>query len=274
MILATTALTPSNMMLPSMPIIIGTSLLLAIALLFYGWLARRILKKTTLPQQPFTLIDVGTASVLAAWLVWVVVTSFGIDQDINLSVILLNCVVYICLVSGIMGALYFRHRSPIKIFGLRPKHPSKIVKTALLWLIATYPLLMISQSLVQLFVQKEDDAQSVVLYFLNHPAWQERLSIIFMAVIIAPIAEEVLFRGYLYGVVRRFAGRLPAMIVTSLLFAAMHLHLPSMLGLAVLATMLCLIYERTGSLWANIVVHATFNAISIIMLLIFKDAVI
>ena len=274
MILATTALTPSNMMLPSMPIIIGTSLLLAIALLFYGWLARRILKKTTLPQQPFTLIDVGTASVLAAWLVWVVVTSFGKDQDINLSVILLNCVVYICLVSGIMGALYFRHRSPIKIFGLRPKHPSKIVKTALLWLIATYPLLMISQSLVQLFVQKEDDAQSVVLYFLNHPAWQERLSIIFMAVIIAPIAEEVLFRGYLYGVVRRFAGRLPAMIVTSLLFAAMHLHLPSMLGLAVLATMLCLIYERTGSLWANIVVHATFNAISIIMLLIFKDAVI
>ena len=126
---------------------------------------------------------------------------------------------------------------------------------------------MIAQGVVQTLFNTEDDTQAVVLYFLNHPGWRERSALITMAVLIAPIAEEFLFRGYLYGVLRRFAGRLPAIIVSSLLFAAVHLHLPSMLGLTILAVLLCLVYERTGSLWANICIHATFNTISIAALL-------
>ncbi len=127
---------------------------------------------------------------------------------------------------------------------------------------------MVCQGVVQTLFNTGDDAQDVVIYFLNHSGWHERVALIFMAVIVAPIAEEFLFRGYLYGVLRRFAGRLPAIAITSLLFSAVHLHAPSMLGLGLLAVLLCLVYERTGSLWANICIHATFNTVSIVMLLL------
>ena len=255
-------------------ITIGGFVLLALALLFYGWIGSRILKKFTLPEQPFTLIDVGIASLLSAWLIWVICNSFGHDEQINLTLIVLNSLLYFCLVSGITGLLYFRHLKPVTLFGLHPPHVGRIIKLALLYLAAVYPLLILSQSAIQSFVSNQNDVQSLVIYFLKHPGWKERCSLIAMATVVAPIAEEFIFRGYLYGVMRRFLGRVPGIAISSILFAAMHLHLPSMPGLTVLAVALCLLYERTGSLWANIMVHATFNTISIVMLLIFKEAVI
>lgn len=283
MIFLSTTVTPPTAVSPFLdfsnpalwtPIVIGGFISLAVALLFYGWLGSRILKKSTLPEQPFTLVDVGVASLLSAWLLWVVITSFGQNEQISLNLILLNSLLYFCLVGGITGLLYFRHLKPIALFGLHPPHTGRIIKTALLYLAVVYPLLVLSQSVIQPFVPNENDVQSLVLYFLKHPGWKERCSLIVMATLVAPIAEEFIFRGYLYGVMRRFMGRVPGIALSSLLFAAMHLHLPSMPGLTVLAVALCLLYERTGSLWANIMVHATFNTISIVMLLIFKEAVI
>lgn len=254
----------------SLPITMGFLALFAIALLFYGWLASRAAKKNQLGKQAFTLVDAFTASVLGLWLISVIYTSFGQDEKISLPLILINCFVYICLISGLISFLGFRQLKPITLFGLRPSHPKKIITTAFLWLAACYPLIMMSQAIVQLLFGVNDDAQPIVTYFLQHPGWRERAAIISMAVVVAPIAEEFLFRGYIYGVLRRFAGRTPAIVVSSLLFAAMHLHLPAMLGLVLLATILCLLYERTGSLWANIMVHSSFNTISIIILLLFK----
>jgi membrane protease YdiL (CAAX protease family) len=90
-------------------------------------------------------------------------------------------------------------------------------------------------------------------------------------VIVAPVAEEIIFRGYFYGVIRRFGGRIPAILTSSLLFAAIHVHLPSMLGLGLLAVILCLLYERTGSLWATMTMHAAFNATTIAALIFFPE---
>lgn len=262
---------PSNLNVPiPLPVTIGILILFVFALLFYGRLALRAAKKNQLGFQAFNIIDGIVAALLSIWLISVIYTSFGQEDVITLSLILENCILYICLISGLVGLLWFRSLAPFDLFGLRPTHPFKVIATAFLWLAATYPLIMISQAVVQVLFQAADDAQPIVTYFLEHPGWRERTAIISMAVIVAPIAEEFLFRGYIYGVLRRYAGQIPAMILSSVLFAAMHLHLPSMLGLTILACILCRLYERTGSLWSNIVVHSSFNAISIIMLLLVK----
>ena len=247
-------------------------IVLFLVLFLYGWLALRASKKSQLKAQPFTVVDAVAASILGLWLISIVISSFGQDQLITLPIILANCILYCCIIIGILGFLALRHISPISTFGLAPSHPGRIVSTTFLWFISCYPLIAISQSIVQIFSKTSDDSQAIVRYFLDHPGWHERVAIIAMAIIVAPIAEELIFRGYLYGVIRRFAGRIPAILVTSLLFAAIHLHLPSFLGLTVLAVILCLLYERTGSLWSNILMHATFNAFSIIMLLLFQEA--
>ena len=116
-----------------------------------------------------------------------------------------------------------------------------------------------------------DDSQLIVRYFLEHPDLRHRGAVILMAVIVAPVAEEVIFRGYFYGVIRRYGGRIPAILTSSLLFAAIHAHLPSVPGLILLATILCLLYERTGSLWGPITMHAAFNASTIVSLMLWPE---
>jgi membrane protease YdiL (CAAX protease family) len=84
-----------------------------------------------------------------------------------------------------------------------------------------------------------------------------------MAIIVAPVAEEVIFRGYLYPIGKRYAGPFFAMVLTSLLFAALHGHAASLPALFTLAMCLGLAYEKTGTLLVPLIMHAVFNAISV-----------
>ena len=73
---------------------------------------------------------------------------------------------------------------------------------------------------------------------------QERLLLIVTAILIAPISEELIFRGYIFGVLRRYAGPWWAMIISASIFAAIHAHIPSLAGLFVLAVALTLVYRE------------------------------
>ncbi len=90
------------------------------------------------------------------------------------------------------------------------------------------------------------------------------------AVFVAPMAEEVVFRGYLYPAAKRFCGPLGGMIFSSLVFASAHGNVVALLPLFILAMLLCLIYELTGSIWANISVHFLFNAATVAMQLLVR----
>tara|TARA_Y100000766_G_scaffold170304_1_gene146254 strand:+ start:5429 stop:6319 length:891 start_codon:yes stop_codon:yes gene_type:complete len=81
-----------------------------------------------------------------------------------------------------------------------------------------------------------------------------------VACIGAPLAEEVVFRGYIYTMVKRMAGLPLAVILSGVLFGAVHMNLVALLPLTVLGIILALSYEYTGSLWAPIAIHFCFNA--------------
>ena len=83
------------------------------------------------------------------------------------------------------------------------------------------------------------------------------------AVIAAPLCEEVVFRGYLYAVAKRFAGRRTAAVCSALLFSAAHGSLPALLPLFIFGLLLVEIYERTGSLWTPIAGHFFFNGATV-----------
>ena len=79
----------------------------------------------------------------------------------------------------------------------------------------------------------------------------------------APLAEEVIFRGYIYGVAKRFAGIPLAVVFSGLLFGAVHMNLAALLPLTILGIILALAYEYTGSLWGPIAIHFCFNAVTV-----------
>jgi len=82
---------------------------------------------------------------------------------------------------------------------------------------------------------------------------------------IAPIAEEVFFRGYFFGALRNWRGPWPAALVTGIVFGGIHAfgtEAVFLVPLAILGFMLCVVRERTGSLLPCIALHAINNALA------------
>lgn len=86
------------------------------------------------------------------------------------------------------------------------------------------------------------------------------------ACVIAPITEEILFRGTFYPTLARGFGRGPAALACALLFALVHDTFTDVPGLTVLALCFTLAYELTGSLLVPIIMHATFNGLSLLLM--------
>jgi len=97
-------------------------------------------------------------------------------------------------------------------------------------------------------------------------SWAGLLTMIAVAGIIAPAAEEMLFRGVLYGWLRRRWGPLAAIILSSLAFGAAHINPYWAAYVAVVGVVLAVIYEKSGSLWPPILLHMSYNSVSVITL--------
>jgi CAAX protease family protein len=80
------------------------------------------------------------------------------------------------------------------------------------------------------------------------------------------MAEEFLFRFFLYGVLKRYFGRFLGVTVNALLFAAAHTHLPSFAPLFVLGSCFTIAYEWSGSILVSMTMHALFNSLSLTVL--------
>jgi membrane protease YdiL (CAAX protease family) len=86
-----------------------------------------------------------------------------------------------------------------------------------------------------------------------------------MVVAVAPVAEEVFFRGFFYGALRSRFSVLPAAAINGALFGVIHYSpdaVAALPPLAVLGFVFCLVYEKTGSLFPVIALHAINNAIA------------
>ena len=90
-----------------------------------------------------------------------------------------------------------------------------------------------------------------------------KISVAFIAILIAPAVEESVFRGILFPFCRDLGWRWPGLIGTSVLFGVVHANLATLLPLSVFGMLLCRLYERTGNLLICILTHAGFNAVSV-----------
>jgi CAAX protease family protein len=91
------------------------------------------------------------------------------------------------------------------------------------------------------------------------------VAVAFLVAVVAPIAEEVFFRGYFFGALRNWKGVWPAALITGLVFGAIHAGsspIGFLVPLAFLGFVLCLLYARTGSLYPCIVLHSLNNSIA------------
>ena len=131
-------------------------------------------------------------------------------------------------------------------------------------------LALMSSVLIQAFGDQVEP-QKLVTLIAEESAKKENIpTLIFfvvMSVAVAPIAEEILFRGILYPAIKQIGHPLLAAIGTALLFALFHVNLLTFASLTVVALGLIALYEFTDNLLAPITAHAVFNASNLIMLI-------
>lgn len=110
------------------------------------------------------------------------------------------------------------------------------------------------------------DLQEAIHVFLAADNLWTRIQFVFFAVVLAPIAEEALFRGLLLPLLVRRLGPGLGVALVAVGFAALHGDIGSFPGLAVLAVALSLAYARTGTILVPMAMHALFNAANLALL--------
>jgi len=81
--------------------------------------------------------------------------------------------------------------------------------------------------------------------------------------VIAPICEEIFFRGFVFTVVRQTHGMLAAFVVSGILFALAHANLQAFIPILFIAIVFGYVYSRTGSLVPSMVAHGMNNALAL-----------
>jgi membrane protease YdiL (CAAX protease family) len=248
----------------------------------------------------YGLPDVVFAGFLCLFFVLMILSDNGEPQVVTRQILINGMLFYLSLVIAMASFLLLRGINPLDVYGLWPTNnnatdpkipdalentPAFLAETALparrslpsgilfglLWLALGYPILMLVQAVSYHIAGLETPPQEILLFLLDHPDFADRFTVLALAIFVAPVAEEFIFRGYLYGVMRKYGGRWCAIGTTSLLFAAIHLHAPSFAGLFILGCLLAVVYERTGRLWVPIFMHMTFNAVSVAVALLWPD---
>jgi len=158
-------------------------------------------------------------------------------------------------------------RTVSSAFGGR-RDPWGAVGRAALWMLAIGPLVYglheAAGWLLQTWGWPPTAQQSVEL--LLGSGWAGRLVIAVFAVVLAPLAEEALFRGILFTALRDAGWPGAAYGVASVGFGAIHGNLAALLPLSVFGGFLAWLYVRTGNLLAPITAHLIFNLVPFLLL--------
>ncbi len=84
------------------------------------------------------------------------------------------------------------------------------------------------------------------------------------AIIIAPIVEEIVFRGFFFRVLSSHAGVIVAALISSVLFGAVHLSLAQTITLTVFGLVQCTLYASTRSIIYPMLLHMLFNCVGVV----------
>ena len=151
-----------------------------------------------------------------------------------------------------------------QLLGLRmPERPRRAVGLA----VAAFAAIIVVSAILSQFLDAGDEQGLVP------KSWDSSKAAPFIAnalvvAIVAPFVEELLYRGLGYGLLTQFISVLPTILITGLAFGLGH---GLVLGLPVLAffgVTLAWLRWQTGSVYPGMVVHGTFNALALVLVVL------
>ena len=132
--------------------------------------------------------------------------------------------------------------------------------------IKVWPILFIIGWLSSLLLEGYEAQDNVIK--LQNVNYGNIATIIITACIVAPITEELIFRGMMYPLLKKGMGVLWGCIISSLIFSFIHYNILSFSVLFVFSCCLTYIYERSNSIAVPIISHSIFNGIMVVLILL------
>jgi membrane protease YdiL (CAAX protease family) len=250
------------------------ALFLIVGVYIYVSLIRQIAaRRSTIALEPppvrsFGLAEAVLAIALSAWFLLTVVLSLYVPpRPLGMRDVIAELLFRLGLVLFMVVFLKFRHLDLNALGGFSKIGFWRTLFTGLVLLIAAYPLIGLADALMQrLLGGASASKQQIVDLFTGSETIEQRVLIILLAVVIAPAAEEFIFRFFIYGVLKRYGGAFVGVILNSLVFAAVHNHLPSFAALFALGCCFTIAYEWSGSILVSMTMHALFNSVTLTLL--------
>jgi uncharacterized protein len=150
--------------------------------------------------------------------------------------------------------------TPLRLLGLRPFRIS-----ALGIMLATLVTYYIAAGLFASLVLKPDQEDIGGELGVGNPSVVVAVTAVLMIVLLAPVAEELFFRGFVFAGLRGRWSLWPAAITSGLIFGLVHAPtgITTVVPLAALGFALCWLYDRTGSLWPCVIAHMINNGLAL-----------
>lgn len=182
--------------------------------------------------------------------------------------ILLGCALFPLLRRRIY-ADYGTRPPPPPPSGRRPTWPEVLRHAAGTVLVVLPVLTLLSLGWTELLKASglPDAPQDLISVFSETGSPFVVAGMLLVACVLAPLSEELMFRAGLYRYLRQRLGRMPALLLSSVCFGALHGNWAGFLPLAVLGMILAVVYEATGSIRVVIVAHSLFNLNTILVVL-------
>ena len=127
-------------------------------------------------------------------------------------------------------------------------------------LIASYGIILLHNLLlVNLGIDTQGDAIAELFAALESPVW-----FFIVGALLAPLIEEIFFRGFLFQGLRARYGWVSGMLLSSGIFAVAHLDPVSLIPTFILGCVLAYLYHRSNSVWPGVILHVMVNTFGLL----------
>lgn len=201
-------------------------------------------------------------TIVLALLVFIITSAVGVSEDAPGVNIGLTVVQNLSLV----GAAFFfasmgRGRAAAADFGLRP---ARFWRSIGLLIAVWIGFLALSAAWAAVFAL--DERQDLPAELGADGPLLNVLAVVVLVTVVAPLGEELFFRGFVFGALRNWNGPWLAALISGIVFGGVHLGsspVGYLVPLMILGIGLCLLYDWTGSLYPAIALHALNNSIAL-----------
>lgn len=222
-------------------------------------------------------ISVIIAMLLAALAIQFIVLQFGNEAvrlwlNTPLGLLTLTALTFMLATLFLVGPLFMLRRNLSAVWGelgvTKRWNREMLVAGLKAWLSYFAVSVGVSIILYAIKIPGLDLGQPQQIGFQNLTTVFELVAAFVALVVLAPVFEELIFRGYLFGQLRARSGYWLSAILTSVTFAALHNQWNVAIDVFVLSLFLCYLRERFSSIWPGVLVHALKNSIAYTLLFI------